>query len=144
MPKEAKEVGFAYRSRVADEAWEVADEMQAALGSEAVRFPGESTKSASGAGESAGDNNFLIVDPFKIKKFAPAGRYQDRDAFSVELLRRLGYLRTREDIQAEMQGAQGNLVITLPHRALPYKAQMLVHNMGHSQYLISGFVISPK
>jgi len=144
MSKEAREVGLGYRSRVLSEAWEVADQMRATVGSEAIRFPGESAKSASGPGESVGDYSFLIVDAFKIKKFSAAGRERERDTFSVELLKRLGYISGKEVIEKKMEGVDGNLLIALPHRVLPYQAEILVHNMGSGEYLLSGFTISPK
>ncbi len=142
MPKEASQVSFGYKDQVEHEAVQVGEEMGMFLNSEVVRFPGHASTDAP-CGSLQG-RDFLILDVAIIKKISGANMYAERDKFSRELLRRLGFIEGVAAISLQMAGVHGNKVIELDHKQLPYKAEMLVHNMGNGEYLISGFVISPK
>jgi hypothetical protein len=141
---ETPQVSFRFKDGVLDEIRSFAERMGLSLNDQVVRFPrlvDQNEADQHGLFES---RDFLIVDVSKIKKLSTADKFAERDRFSRQLLKRFGFMEGDATISQQMEGVDGNKVIELGHGQLPYKAETLVHNMGHRQYLISGFVISPK
>ena len=138
------QVSVGYKDGVFDQTRRFIESRRLAFNSQVVRFAkvtGVSENCQSGALRS---RDFLVVDPAKISKLAKAGNEDLRDTLSRELLKLLGFFENSAVISHRMRDEAGNKILEFDHPTLPYKAETLVHNVGRKQYLISGFVISPK
>lgn len=141
---ETPQVSFRFKDSVVDETRSFAGDMGLPLNDQVVRFPKMASEDETVQRGVFRSRDFLVVDVPKIKKLAAADKFAERDRFSRGLLRRLGFMPGNSYVSDQMAGVDGNSLIEFGHESLPYKAEALVHNMGHKQYLISGFVISPK
>lgn len=150
MPVESKpsvqapQVSFRFKDSIVDETRNFAADMGIVVNNQVVRFPKLLDQDETVQRGVFRSRDFLVVDVPKIKKLAAADKFAQRDRFSRGLLRRLGFMPENSFVSQRMTGVDGNLLVEFGHESLPYKAEALVHNMGHKQYLISGFVISPK
>lgn len=141
---ETPQVSFRFKDSVMDETRSFADRMGLSLNDQVVRFSKMVSEDETVQRGVFRSRDFLIVDVPKIKKLSAADKYAERDRFSRGLLGRLGFMHGNRSVLQQMVGVDGNFLAEFGHESLPYKAEALVHNMGHEQYLISGFVISPK
>ncbi len=140
----SKEISFEYKDLVANEAEQIAGRLGVALSPRAIRFPRMFVPDEENGSKKRSLRDILIVDPVKISELSPARRFKARNYFAVNLLASLGYISGKEDIAKVMEGADGNLFASFDHKKLPYKAQALIQNTGCGEYLLNGFVISPK
>lgn len=139
---ETPQVSFRFKDGVLDEARSFVERRGLSFNDQVVRFPRLIDQDETTQRGVFKSRDFLIVEVGKIKQLVPADKFEERDEVSRELLRKLGFVDVA--ISRQMQGVDGNKIIELEHERLPYRAETLVHNMGHRQYLISGFVIIPK
>ncbi|KKR50735.1 MAG: hypothetical protein UT84_C0007G0006 [Candidatus Curtissbacteria bacterium GW2011_GWA1_40_16] len=143
MPKEVAGIGLKYKDQVSVGAMDVAREQDLLPDPRVVRFPRVIGPKADARVEVT-QGDYLVVDVARIRRLSTADKFVERDKFSRELLRRLEFISGNDVILKQMAGVDGNLLMEFDHPALPYKAEVLVHNMGDCEYLLSGFVISPK
>ncbi len=150
MPKESSpdsglpQISYKYKDEVYDEVKRVIESCGLPFNEEVVRFPKVNEVKEDGQRGAIRSRDFLVVDLARIKRLAKAGEEDQRDIISRGLLRLLGFFDDSAVISHGMEGEDGNKILEFEHPTLPYKAEVLVHNMGRKQYLISGFVISPK